>query len=336
MGTDGSTQLSELRALIARWTPGDGYHQTAIPSLYLIRYSCSSTPESRILSPSLGICAQGHGEIVLGEEIYSFAPGHHRVNSLELPISSRILDATPSKPCLGLRLCFDPAGIAPLIEEAGLTAPPDCPSERGLYVSPTPPALLDAVLRLVRLLHSPVEIPVLAPMIEREILFRLLLEKGSAVLHRMAEAESPPQRIAVAIVTLRRHLHKGFRIDDLARQAGMSTSSFYQWFREITGMSPLQYQKQLRLQEARSILRNEGKDVGTVSRRVGYKSSSQFSREYNRLFGNPPVQEIGKRISSEAATRVVVSGGLHGHVVPGNDAVFRGALPKDMTVKCDD
>jgi len=298
MGTGESTQLSELRELIARWTPDDGYHQTAIPSLYLIRYSFSSTPESRILSPSLGICAQGRGEIVLGEEIYSFAPAYYRVNSLELPISSRILDATPTKPCLGLRLCFDPVGIAPLIEEARLKAPPDCRSERGLYVSPTPPALLDAVLRLVRLLRSRMEIPVLAPMIEREILFRMLLEKGSAVLHRLAQPESQSQRIAAAIVWLRRHLHEAFRIDDLARQAGMSTSSFHQWFREITGMSPLQYQKQLRLQEARSILRNERRDVGTVSRRVGYASSSQFSREYTRLFGSPLIQEIGKRISS--------------------------------------
>jgi AraC-like DNA-binding protein len=296
MGTDASTQLSELRELIARWTPGDGYHQTAIRSLYLIRYSRSTTPEALMLSPSLGICAQGHGEIVLGEETYSFAPGHHRVNSLELPVSSRIVGATSAKPCLGLRLCFDPAGIAPLIEEARLTAPPGCPSERGLYVSPTPPALLDAVLRLVRLLRSPVEIPMLAPMIEREILFRLLLEEGSAVLHRIAQAESPPQRIAVAIVWLRRHFRESFRIDDLARRAGMCTSSFHQWFREITGMSPLQYQKQLRLQEARILLRSDRKNVGTVSRRVGYESSSQFSREYTRLFGNPPVQEINKRI----------------------------------------
>jgi transcriptional regulator GlxA family with amidase domain len=152
--------------------------------------------------------------------------------------------------------------------------------------------LLDAILRLVRLLHSPSEIQVLAPLIEREILFRLLLEEGSAGLYRMAEADSPPQRISIAIVWLRKHFRESFRVDDLARHVGMSGSSFRQWFRGITGMSPLQYQKQLRLQEARSILRNERKDVGTVSRRVGYESSSQFSREYSRLFGNPPVREI--------------------------------------------
>jgi transcriptional regulator GlxA family with amidase domain len=155
--------------------------------------------------------------------------------------------------------------------------------------------LLDAVLRLVRLLQSPAEISVLAPMIEREILFRLLLEEGSIVLHRLAQANSPPQRIGIAIVWLRNHFRESLRVEDLARRSGMSASSFHQWFRAITGMSPLQYQKRLRLQEARSILRNDREDVGTVSRRVGYESSSQFSREYSRLFGNPPVRDVSNR-----------------------------------------
>jgi len=300
MRTDEGTQLSELREFIAGGTRGDGDHQTAIPSLCLIRYSSSLTNDSGVLSPSLCVCAQGQGEVVLGAETFCFAPGHHLVSSLELPISARILGATSANPCLGLRLCFDPTTIGPLIDEARLAAPPQGLSERGLYLAPTPPCLLDALLRLVRLLRHPVEIPVLAPMIEREILFRLLLEESSAVLHRMAQAESPPQRIAAAVVWLRTHFRESVRIDGLAQQAGMSTSSFHQWFREITGMSPLQYQKQRRLQEARILLRSERHDVGTVSRRVGYESSSQFSREYTRLFGNPPVQEISKRISSKA------------------------------------
>jgi transcriptional regulator GlxA family with amidase domain len=144
---------------------------------------------------------------------------------------------------------------------------------------------------------------VLAPMIEREILFRLLLDRSSAVLHRIAQAESQPQRIAVAIAWLRNNYRQAIRIEDLARRAGMSASSFHQWFGDITGMSPLQYQKQLRLQEARSILRNERLDVGTVSRRVGYESSSQFSREYSRLFGNPPVREIRMGPQGQSFTR---------------------------------
>lgn len=183
---------------------------------------------------------------------------------------------------------------------ARLPTPAGGASERALYVSPATPTLLDAVLRLVRLLPYPAEIPVLAPMIQREILFRLLLDQSSGVLHRMAQANSQPQRISIGIAWLRKNFRESFRVEDLARRAGMSISSFHQWFRDITGMSPLQYQKQLRLQEARSILRNERRDVATVSRRVGYESSSQFSREYSRLFGNPPVQEIGKRFSSKA------------------------------------
>src|SRR5215468_7493906 len=148
MGAGESTQLSELRDLIARWTTGDGDHLTAIPSLCLIRYSSSSTSDSGLLSPSLCVGAQGQGEVVLGAETYCFAPGHHLVSSLELPIAARIVGATSAKPCLGLRLCFDPATIGPLIDEARLTATPQGPSERGLYLAPTSPRLLDALVRL--------------------------------------------------------------------------------------------------------------------------------------------------------------------------------------------
>ena len=301
MATSGAIQISELRDLIAQLAPRDGAHQTAIASLRLMRYSSPSRPICGVLSPTVGICAQGRKELLLGdEEVYSYGPGQHFVTSFELPLSARILEATPGKPYLGLALEFNLTSVRGLIEEARLPTPPDGASKRGLYVSPIAPSLLDTVLRLVRLLQSPAEIAVLAPMIEREILFRLLQDESSVLLHRMVQADSQPQRIAVAIVWLRKHFHEAFRVDELARQAGMSTSGFHHWFRDITGMSPLQYQKQLRLQEARSILRNERKDVGTVSRRVGYESCSQFSREYRRLFGNPPVQEIGKRISSKA------------------------------------
>jgi len=296
MGTTDGTQVSELRDLIAQLTPHDGDHPTAIPSLYLARYSSSLTPQFRVLSPAICIAAQGQKELLLGEEeVYSQAPDHHIVSSAELPVTTRILGATVAKPYLGLWLHFDLRSLRSLIEEARLPTPVASASARGLYVSRTSPSLLDAVLRLVRLLKSPAEISVLAPMIEREILFRLLLDETSAVLHRMAETNSPPQRIGSAIAWLRKHFRESLRVEELARRSGMSASSFHQWFREITGMSPLQYQKQLRLQEARSILRNDREDVGTVSRRVGYESSSQFSREYTRLFGNPPVREISNR-----------------------------------------
>src|SRR5215831_5579829 len=298
MGTSDGTQVSVLRDLIARLAARDGVHQTAISALHLIRYSVCRSPDFGVIYPGLCIVAQGEKQLLLEEEVFSNCPGQYLVSSAEIPLSARVVGATLARPHLGLILHFDLSSLRSLIEEAQLPTPPSGQTQRGIYVSRTGPALLDAVLRLVRLLQSPAEIPVLAPMIQREILFRLLLDESSVVLHRVAQANSQPQRIGVAIVWLKKHFRESFRVEDLARRVGMSTSGFHQWFRNITGMSPLQYQKQLRLQEARSILRNERRDVANVSRRVGYESSSQFSREYSRLFGNPPVREISSRMSS--------------------------------------
>jgi len=292
---------SELRDLIAQLTAaGDGVHPTSIRSLCLMRFSSSGTSRCGVLSPSFGLAAQGQKELQLGGEVYGYSPGQHIVSSADLPLSGRILGATPGTPYLGLRLRFDLGSLRSLIEEAQLPTPLAGERVPALHVSRTGASLLDAVLRLVRVLQSPAEIPVLAPMIEREILFRLLLGEAGALLHRLAQESWQPERIGIALTWLKRHFRERFRVDDLARRTGMSVSSFHHWFRGITGMSPLQYQKQLRLQEARSILRNEHRDVGSVSRCVGYESSSQFSREYSRMFGNPPVREIGVRNSRKA------------------------------------
>jgi AraC-like DNA-binding protein len=304
MKSDG-TQLSGLRDLIARFAGREGDQQTAIASLYLVRYSSCLSPDFGVVTPGLCVVAQGQKELLLKGEVYASCPGQYVVASAEIPVSARVLGATPAQPHLGLRFNFDLTSLRSLIEDAGLSPPPGGVSQRGLYSSPIRPALLDAVLRLVRLLQSPAEIPVLAPLIEREILYRLLLDENSVALHHMAQANSSPHRIGVAIVWLKKHFREQFRIEDLARRVGMSASSFHQWFNGITGMSPLQYQKQLRLQEARSLLRNERKDVATVSRRVGYESASQFSREYSRLFGHPPVGEIGN--GNSAATTLTNS-----------------------------
>ena len=299
MGTINGMQLSELRDLIAQLAPRDGESPTAIPSLDLIRWSSSVTPDFRSIGPSLCLAVQGHEEVLLGEEErYLAEPDHHIVVSAALPVSARFPGATVAKPYLGLRLRLDLGSVRSVLEEARVPTPAAGATPRGLYVSRTAASLLDAVLRMVRLLRSPAEIPVLTPLIEREILYRLLLDESSAGLHRMAQADSPPQRISRAIACLKDHFRESLRVGDLAREAGMSNSSFHQRFRDLTGMSPLQYQKQLRLQEARKILRNERKDVGTVSRSVGYESPSQFSREYSRLFGNPPVREVSKVNSS--------------------------------------
>jgi len=287
-----SPQLSELTELLRQLVAHEGDHPTSIPSLRLMRHSSSGMNRGGVLFPAVCFTAQGRAELLLGLEAHSHGPGQHVISSAEAPVAGRILGATRAKPYLGLRIRLDRGNLRSLIEEAGLQDPVAEGPGRGVRVCRTGPSLLDAVLRFVRLLRSPAEIPVLGPMIEREILFRLLLDQTHAALHRLAREDRHPEGIDAAIGWLRLHFRESFRVDDLARRTGMSVSSFHQWFRGVTGMSPLQYQKQLRLEEARRILRDEGRDVGSVSRWVGYESSSQFSREYRRLFGSPPAREI--------------------------------------------
>jgi AraC-like DNA-binding protein len=286
---------TELRNILQQLVPRDGEYPTAIPSLWLIRQSSSGRSPCGTLFPTLSVTAQGQLEVLLGEKVYSSSPGQHLVSATELPVSARTVGATRSNPYLGLRLHLDRGVIRSLIEEAQLGVPIADPAAGRLQVEKTSQSLLDSVLRLVRLLQSPTELAVLAPMVERELLLRLLLGESAVTLHRVAQQDGQAQRIKAAIAWLRKYFRDPFRVDDLARRAGMSASSFRQWFRSITGMSPLQYQKELRLQEARRLLRGDHRDVGTVSRAVGYESSSQFSREYRRLFGNPPAREIDGR-----------------------------------------
>jgi len=285
-------RVSELTEILRQLTPHDGEHPTAIPSLWLIRHSSAGANRGGVVSPAFCFTAQGRAETLLGAGAKSHGPGQHVVWAAESPVARRIVEATSLMPYLGLRVRLDRGALRSLIEEAGLQALVAEPSGPGVLVSRTDSALLDTIVRFLRLLRSPGEIQVLAPMIERELLFRLLLEDSGGTLHRVAREDRHPEAIDAAIGWLRLHFRESFRVDDLARRTGMSVSSFHHWFRGVTGISPLQFQKQLRLEEARRILRNEGKDVGTVSRWVGYESSSQFSREYRRLFGNPPAGEI--------------------------------------------
>lgn len=285
-------QGSELRDLLGELAATDGEHPTRIPSLRLVRHSSSWASREGILSPSFWVTADGRLQLRVGEEVRSCGPGQHLVSSAGRTVSGRILAATHTRPYLGLRVSLDRRILRSLVEDARLASPVPQGLPTDVYVCRTGAPLLDVVLRLVRLLRSPREIPVLGPMIERELLFRLLLDEPGTALHHAAHEDGQPQRIEGALAWLRTHFREAFRVDELARRTGMSVSSFHQWFRGITGMSPLQFQKQLRLEEARRLLRSECRDVGTVSRSVGYESSSQFSREYRRLFGNPPARDI--------------------------------------------
>ncbi len=244
-----------------------------------------------VVDPSLCIVAQGAKEVFLAGEVYRYDPAHSLLVSVDLPISARVSEATPARPCLAVRLSFDLSVVGELIAECTDALPPGPPA-RGIDVSPVEPELLDAVGRLVALLDSPHTLRPLAPLVLREITFRTLLSTQGARLRQMATAGAPSQQIARAIRWLRDHFAEPLRGGALARQAQMSLSGFHQHFKAVTGLSPLQYQKQLRLQEARRLMLGEGLDAAEAAFMVGYESPSQFSREYRRMFGNSPRRDV--------------------------------------------
>lgn len=227
-----------------------------------------------------------------GEYVYTYDGGDYLVISVDVPIVSQITEASQKRPFLSLRLDLDPAAIGALmlesdIERAGREAP-----AASLAVSPMDEDLLGAAIRLLRLLGSPRDIPALAPLIEREILYRLLRGDQTSRMSQIAFAESKLQQVNRAIGWIKRHFRQPFSMEALASEARMSASALHQHFRIVTGMSPLQYQKHLRLQEARRLMLSEAADAALAGHTVGYESPSQFSREYRRLFGAPPLRDI--------------------------------------------
>lgn len=281
----------ELAARIERLAGADGHHATALPALSFYRAGRLGSQVCAMYEPGLVLVAQGAKQVLLGEEIYQYDPANYLVTSLDMPVTSRVVQATPQSPYLCAMLRLDTRRISELLADAELPAVPTA-AGRALSVSPLDADLLDAVLRLVRLLDSPQDLPVLAPLIEREVLYRLLAGEQGPRLRQMASAGSRSQQIAGAIEWLKAHFHQPLRIEELAGTVNMSTSSLHHHFRAITAMSPLQYQKQLRLQEARRLLLSERGDVASVAHRVGYESPSQFSREYSRLHGAPPLRDV--------------------------------------------
>lgn len=232
--------------------------------------------------------------LFLGDEQYAYDPLHYMVVSVTLPLSAVRLDASPENPSLGLRMDLDPAEISQLIAESGPMLVPNRPSGRGLYVERTDAALLDALLRLLRLLDTPRDIAMLAPLFRREILYRLLRGPQGYRLYEIALANSQTHRVCQAITWLNNNFQQPLRIEDLAREVNLSTSTLHHRFKAVTSMSPLQYQKQLRLQEARRLMLNDGLEAAVAAYRVGYESPSQFSREYSRLYGAPPIRDVAR------------------------------------------
>ncbi len=287
-------QQQELAGLIERFTGTDGSHATAISALSLYRSSNTTNPHHGVSIPALCLIAQGSKQVLLGSEKYQYDPAHYLLVAVELPVVSQIVEATPQTPYLGLTLRLDCALISDLMLDLDRPVPSKPGSERGLVVSRVDTALQDAVVRLTRLLATPDHISIVAPLVIREILYYLLLGEQGGRLCQIALHNSATQRIASAIDRIKSHYAEPLRIEDLAREVHMSPSGLHHHFKAVTALSPLQYQKQLRLQEARRLMLIEALDATEASYRVGYESPSQFNREYSRLFGAPPLRDMAR------------------------------------------
>ncbi|MEK4248504.1 AraC family transcriptional regulator [Paenibacillus sp. FSL W7-1287] len=285
----------ELAEVIERFTKQDGTHETLIPGLRFIRSSEASEPVYSVYEPSLCVIAQGAKVVMLGKESYRYDPSCYLTASVHLPITGQIVEATPEMPYLSLQLQLDMNQIVEMNELIYATNTVERTKGefgRGLYIDRLNDTLQDAILRLVRLLDTPEDIPVLAPYLIREIVYRVLQNEQGAALRQFALIGSHAQRIAKVIQRINRDYAMPLRIHELAEEASMSASSLYSYFKEVTAMSPIQYQKQLRLQEARRMLYSTAMEVADAAFQVGYESPSHFSREYSRMFGRPPVKDI--------------------------------------------
>ena len=292
----GADHLQTLRQTlvecVSRHTDGVEQLPTAIRELTFYRREAPTQPTNCMLEPSVAFVIQGAKRVLLGDDTYPHDMGRFLITSLDLPTMMQIVDASQEKPYLGLALKLDLRVMAELMVQSGLAPPREQATCRGMVLGETALPLLDAFKRLVELLDDPDTIPVVAPLIQREIFFRLLVSDQGMRLRQIAVIGSQSQRIAKAVDWLKSHYTDPLSIDELAASVQMSASSFHHHFRELTAMTPLQFQKWLRLNEARWLMFSEKIDASTAAFHVGYESPTQFSREYSRLFGAPPLRDI--------------------------------------------
>nr|WP_275166575.1 AraC family transcriptional regulator [Citrobacter koseri] len=285
---------------IERRTVGNTDCPTEIANLNLFRRDTPMPPTLCLVETSIVLAVQGEKRMLVGGEAFPYNAGHFLITSLDIPANSQVVAASPEKPCLGLTLKLDLRTMAELMALSGLRLPAERSSERGISIGlgTVTQALLEPFKRLLDLLDDPESIPVLAPLFEREIHYRLLQSDQGAYLWQIASVGSQGHRIAKAISWLKLNYCQTLRIDDLAAYVQMSPSSLHQHFRQLTAMSPLQYQKWLRLSEARRLMLNEGMNAANAAFKVGYESPSQFSREYTNLFGAPPKRDVMGAVSA--------------------------------------
>ncbi|EGQ8045364.1 TPA: AraC family transcriptional regulator N-terminal domain-containing protein [Vibrio parahaemolyticus] len=282
----------KLAKLIDRWTGDANQYDTPISGLRFSRWTTPTPPTSYTHNPSICLIAQGRKRVLLGEESFIYDANHFLISSVDLPIIANIIEASEEQPYLGLIMELDLTEISQLIVDSELAFTQSKEAQKGIAVGELSESLLDAFVRLAELLDEGQNIKILAPIIKRETFYRLLMSEQGTRLHQIVTAGSHSHQIAKAIDWLKNNFVKPLSVGDLASHTGMSKSSFYTHFRSMTSMTPLQFQKKLRLSEARRLMLTENLDAMAATFKVGYESPSQFSREYSRLFGAPPSKDI--------------------------------------------
>ncbi|KAA0694156.1 AraC family transcriptional regulator [Halopseudomonas laoshanensis] len=288
----------ELADLVAARMTEEGVYETDIPGLDLFRVDAPTSCMSTVYEPSLCVIAQGRKIVQLGDREIVYGALSYMVSSVDLPVNGYVVDASPENPFLAVKINIDPAEVAELVLQLGDAAPSepvDCPySACGLCVAQVDLGILDAMTRLVRLLDSPTDARFLAPLIQREIIYRALVGEMGSRMREFVSADSQSHRISRVISVLKDRFAEPLRVRQLAEDVNMSESTLYHSFKQVTRMSPVQFQKKLRLHEARRLMLSEGLEAATASYRVGYESPSHFSREYSRMFGAPPRADVIK------------------------------------------
>jgi AraC-like DNA-binding protein len=288
----------ELASLIVQNAKEDGVHATHVPRLFVARFSKPTEPRHGVHKASICFIAQGRKQVALGEQMFDYGAGQHLVVSVDLPVIGCVKEASADAPYLCLRLDLD----LDLCAEMLLKYPaPRAEAGLGVAIGDTQPDLIDAAIRLLSLNDAPDHVGELAPLIEREIVYRLLQGPQGCCIRRVLQSENHHRHVGRAITWIKENYDRPIRIEDVASISGMSASSLHQHFREATTMSPLQYQKRLRLEEARRLIMIKSLDAASAGHSVGYDSPSQFSREYKRLFGAPPQRDIERLRQSPIA-----------------------------------
>ena len=281
----------ELAHRIALAVPRDGAVEPR-PGLHFRRHSRPSERIYGVCTPAFCVIAQGSKDILLGDDIFRYDPAHYLISTMELPLMGEVVEASPDRPYLSFRLVLDPSIVTSVMVESGHVELHGDGSVKAVDVSALDMDLLDATLRLVRLIDSPNEYRALGPLIVREIVYRLLTGAQGNRMRHLAKFSGHAHRMVRAVEKLRQDFDKPLRIEDIAKELRMSVSGFHAHFKAVTAMSPLQFQKQLRLQEARRLMLGENLDAAEAGYRVGYDDASHFSREYKRHFGYPPVRDV--------------------------------------------